>query len=64
MMRLHLMKALFVTAAVLGLAACGGGSSSSDSAPHAAAQSVPVISSGTVTGFGSVFVNGVRFETV
>ena len=63
MTRLHLMKALFVTAAVLGLAACGGGGSSSDSTPQTAAQNVAVISSGTVTGFGSVFVNGVRFET-
>ncbi len=64
MTRLHLMKALLVAACALGLAACGGGSgSSNDSAPQAAAQSVPVISSGTVTGFGSVFVNGVRFET-
>jgi uncharacterized protein DUF5666 len=65
MTRQHPMKALFVVAAALGLAACsgGGGGSSSDNAPQAAAQSVPVISSGVVTGFGSVFVNGVRFET-
>src|ERR1700754_597553 len=63
MTRQHLMKAFFVTAAILGLAACGGGGSSNDSTPQPAAQNVPVISSGTVTGFGSVFVNGVRFET-
>ncbi|HKQ16299.1 MAG TPA: DUF5666 domain-containing protein [Steroidobacteraceae bacterium] len=64
MTRQHLMKALFIVAAALGLAACsGGGGSSGDNAPRSAAQSVPVISSGAVTGFGSVFVNGVRFET-
>jgi hypothetical protein len=57
------MKAAVTAVAVVGLAACGGGGSSSDSTPQAAAQSVPVISSGAVTGFGSVFVNGVRFET-
>ena len=63
MSRTHLMKAAVTAVAVVGLAACGGGGSSSDSTPQAAAQSVPVISSGAVTGFGSVFVNGVRFET-
>lgn len=40
------------------LVACGGGSSSS--MPHAAMQSV--VTSGTITGFGSVFVNGVRYD--
>jgi len=64
MTRQHLIKALFAAVAALGLAACsGGGGSASDNAPQSAAQTVPVISSGTVTGFGSVFVNGVRFET-
>ena len=63
MTRLHLTKALFAAAAALSLAACSGGGSSNDGAPQSAAQSVPVISSGAVTGFGSVFVNGVRFET-
>lgn len=57
------MKAAVTAVAVVGVAACGGGGSSNDSTPQAAAQSVPVISSGAVTGFGSVFVNGVRFET-
>jgi hypothetical protein len=56
------MKAVVAAAAGVGLAACGGGGSST-SAPQAAAQSVPVVSSGAITGFGSVFVNGVRFET-
>jgi len=56
------MKAVVAAAAVVGLTACGGGGSST-STPQAAAQSTPVVSSGAITGFGSVFVNGVRFET-
>jgi hypothetical protein len=62
MSRTLLTKAVVAAAAVVGLAACGGGGSS-NSAPQPAAQSVPVVSSGAITGFGSVFVNGVRFET-
>lgn len=41
---------------ILGLSACGGGGSDSG----ATASSVAV---GTITGFGSIFVNGVEFET-
>ncbi len=41
------------------LVACGGGSSSSETTSEA----TPGISSGTITGFGSVFVNGVKFNT-
>jgi uncharacterized protein DUF5666 len=63
MSRTHLMKAVVTAAAVVGLAACGGGGSSNNNTPQAAAQSVPVISSGAISGFGSVFVNGVRFDT-
>jgi hypothetical protein len=62
MSRTPLTKAVVAAAAVVGLAACGGGGSS-NSAPRAAAQTVPVVSSGAITGFGSVFINGVRFET-
>jgi len=62
MSRTHLTKAVVAAAAVVGLAACGGGGSS-NSTPQAAAQSTPVVSSGAITGFGSVFINGVRFET-
>lgn len=57
------VKALLLGAASIALAACGGGGSSSNNAQQPAAGSVAVISSGVVTGFGSVFVNGVRFET-
>ena len=64
MTRQHLMRMLALVAGAFGLAACsGGGDSSSDNQPQSAAQDVPVISSGAITGFGSVFVNGVRFET-
>jgi hypothetical protein len=62
MSRTQLTKAVVTAAAVVGLAACGGGGSS-NSAPRAAAQTVPVVSSGAITGFGSVYINGVRFET-
>lgn len=53
----------------LSLAACGGGSSSgagpNPNLPPAApppAASTPVTVVGTITGFGSVFVNGTRYE--
>ncbi len=43
------------------LAACGGAESTSP--PAAAAQQQNVVVSGAITGFGSVYVNGVRFDT-
>ena len=47
------------------LAACGGGSSSSSSATTTASLPNPTqqVAKGTVTGFGSVYVNGVEWET-
>ncbi len=42
----------------LGLTACGGGGGDTT------ASASNIISSGTITGFGSVYVNGVKFETV
>src|SRR4030088_2301959 len=48
-------------AATAALVACGGGSGlSSPSAPTGAA---PVMAPGTITGFGSIYVNGVHFKT-
>src|SRR3981081_1245011 len=48
-------------AATAALAACGGGSGmSSTRAPTGAA---PVMATGTITGFGSIYVNGVHFKT-
>jgi hypothetical protein len=54
-------------AAALGLAACGGGSSDGGSSNGPGnnpppADPVGVTSIGSITGFGSVFVNGTRYE--
>ena len=54
-------KVLITTALITMLAACSGGGGGSDSSSSAATGSVS--SSGTITGFGSVFVNGVRYST-
>ncbi len=43
----------------LGLTGCGGGGSTDGTS----ASSSNITSSGTITGFGSVYVNGVKFET-
>jgi hypothetical protein len=53
------MKTTLVAAGALAvLVACGGGSTGS--MPHTGSQSV--VTSGTITAFGSVFVNGVRYD--
>lgn len=44
------------------LVACGGGTSTTNIVEPNTEKSV-AISSGTITGFGSVYVNGVKFET-
>lgn len=49
------------SAVMTALVACGGGGSSSDGT--APASSRPVVASGTISGFGSVIVNGIRFDT-
>ena len=53
----RLTKITGAIAVVLGLSACGGGGSG-DSTGTASSASV-----GTITGFGSIFVNGVEYET-
>jgi len=45
------------------VAACGGGGGDAQSDVTAPAASKAVVASGAISGFGSVFVNGVRFET-
>ena len=47
------------------LTACGGGGSSTTSSNdnQTPSQVSPITSKGIITGFGSVFINGVRFET-
>lgn len=52
--KIDLMLSVLITSV---LSACGGGGD------HAGIGGSGFISSGTVTGFGSVFVNGVEFET-
>lgn len=60
----HLKKSALATSIALVLTGCGGG----DSAPNANnpddnGSSSKVSSSGVITGFGSVYVNGVRYDT-
>jgi len=55
----RLTKIAGAIAVVLGLSACGGGGSGSTSD----ATSASTATVGTITGFGSVFVNGVEYET-
>ncbi len=60
----HLKKNALATSIALVLTGCGGG----DSAPNANnpddnGSSSKVSSSGVITGFGSVYVNGVRYDT-
>ncbi len=52
-------------AVVLGLAACGGGGGSSSTADNnPTGETNPSgLTTGTITGFGSIFVNGIEFET-
>jgi Domain of unknown function (DUF5666) len=55
------MKTTLAAAGALAvLVACGGGSTGSMSMSQAGMQ--PVVTSGTITAFGSVFVNGVRYD--
>ena len=49
-------------AALVMLAACGGGSMSGSGGSTLAASAQSVATSGTITAFGSVFVNGVRYD--
>ena len=61
----HLLRRLSVVGLAVALAACGGGS---DPSPTAAAGTAPASAtaaqgaSGTITGFGSVIVDGVTYE--
>jgi len=60
------MKALPAALIALGLSGCGGGGggvASIDDAPAGGISGSGLSSSGTIDGFGSIFVNGVEFET-
>ena len=50
---------LFAALSTAVLAACGGGAGSSTGPMQ---NSAPVVTSGTITAFGSVYVNGVRYD--
>lgn len=51
---------VLASAIALGIAACGGGSSSGDIAGIGGSG---YTSTGTITGFGSVYVNGIKYKT-
>lgn len=53
---------LAVSALLVALGACGGGDSSKDTSPPPA-LTTGVLSVGVITGFGSVYVDGVRYDT-
>lgn len=63
-MKQHSLRLTLIAAAcaALGLAACGGGGSSGTASVAAPATSGSSTMSGTVTGFGSVIVDGVRID--
>ncbi len=53
-----------LAALLLGLNACGGSDSNDNvSPPPPARATTGVVSVGVITGFGSVYVNGVRYDT-
>lgn len=58
MKRNYLMTCVSLAFATGGLVACGGGGSSDTASGSATISSV-----GTITGFGSIYVNGIEFET-
>jgi len=60
MTRKQLIQCITLALAAGGLGACGGGGSSSSGVGSGTAT---VSSVGTITGFGSIYVNGVEFET-
>lgn len=60
MTRKQLIKCITLALAAGAVGACGGGGSSSSSVGSGTAT---VSSVGTITGFGSIYVNGIEFET-
>ena len=54
---------LMFAAATSLLSACGGGTSSSSNPANTTSKTSASVSSGTITAFGSVFVNGHEFST-
>jgi sulfur carrier protein ThiS len=62
---MKLNQLLLLGALALSLAACGGSSGSGGNTPPppAGAQPTALTAAGMVTGFGSIYVNGIEFET-
>ena len=56
-------KLLLPSALALLVAACGGGSSGDSSSAPPAGSTKTVLVTGTISGFGSVIVNGVHYDT-
>ena len=52
-----------LAALLVGLNACGGGDSHDKVVPPPPESTIGLVSVGTITGFGSVYVNGVRYRT-
>jgi hypothetical protein len=63
-MNISTLTGLGLLATTLGLAACGGGGSGDNTAspPPPPAGPTAIAAVGTITGFGSVYVNGIRYE--
>lgn len=57
------LRIAVATAAALTLTACGGGSSEAPAPAATGSSPQPVIAVGPITNFGSVVVNGVRYNT-
>jgi len=55
--------AVALSALLIGLNACGGSDSKDGVSPPPPVQQTGVVSVGVITGFGSVYVNGVRYDT-
>lgn len=62
-MRNGTINRLLVIALAAGLAACGGSGGSGDVTQSPPAAATPQTSVGQITGFGSVYVNGVEYDT-
>ena len=52
-----------LAALLIGLNACGGSDSHDKVSPPPPVEEIGVVSVGVITGFGSVYVNGVRYDT-
>ena len=57
------LATVLVMAVIWTIAACGGAGSSGGGATSTITTDPPVLTTGTVTGFGSIFVDGVEFQT-